>query len=648
MKKLQLFFLLAGFILAVTSLLTLQSSSGGFGGNATGMPGASTCANCHGTLNTGGITVTGFPGTYSPGVTYSITLNIDQSSGTNGFQATIINSSGNSVGNLTSGTGSQIINPGGTQIVVQSSPNTSGSWTFDWTAPSSPSGTLTLYATGVAANGDGIANAPDVVYSANFTSQAAAALSASVNGFNASCHGSCDGTASVTATGGNAPYSFNWSAGNAVPNHPDSVENLCAGTYQVTVYDIQNDSVVESFTIGEPQRITLQESVIHTSCLDDSGSISLNLTGGASPYTVNWTGPDNFIATGTNLNNLRAGDYVATVQDDDGCSITDTVTVMDTTSGLIVDVTRNEPGCTSSTGSITLAPVNGTAPFSYMWGNGESTATISNLSAGTYTVTIVESGRNCSKEMTIALNPADAPEIDTAIVDHVDCHGESTGSISLTVSSNNLPLDYQWSDPAAQGNNPTNLPAGTYTVTITDNDSCSSVHTYEIEQPDSPFSITENITDDAGNCTGEIELTVSGNNTASGFTAEWNTANNDTGVVLTDLCAGTYEVTITDVEGCSIIESYEVLEDSVINFVPEKRFEDEIKMYPNPAVNLIFTEVPTSDVQMRIYDSGGRQVMLHKPQQGKTSTRLNLPAGLYFVEFSNSAEKTIKRLIISQ
>lgn len=644
-------------ILAVAglSISVLTGSSSGFMGNNTGMPGTGTCANCHGPLNSGGISLTGFPANYSPGTTYTITVSINQASNANGFQGVIIDGSNNSSGSFTSGAGSQTTNMGGNQLIVHTAPNTTGSWTFDWTAPATAAGTLTFYLVGNAANGNNISDPGDIIYSANFTSQPAAVVTASVTDYDALCNGACNGSAKVTASSGSAPYSYNWSAGSSPAAHPDSVENLCAGTYNVTVYDVQNDSVVESFTIGEPQAVTSQTVVENTSCLVDSGSILLNLSGGSAPYTVNWSGPNNYTGTGDFIDGLQAGEYVADIQDNDGCNVLDTIVVQDTASGLIVDVTTVPPGCSSSTGSITLNVLNGTPPYNYFWADGQSTATISNLASGVYSVSVTESGRSCTKEFTVSLNPADAPVVDNAVVNDVKCNGESTGSISLTVSSNNLPLSYSWSDPTATGENPTGLSAGNYTVTITDDDGCFSIHSYEIDQPASPFNLTADITNDSGNCSGEIDLTVIGNNSAAGFTAEWNTPGNDTGTLLTGLCAGNYQVTVTDVEGCEIVESYEVISgdtsgngDSNANFVDQKRFENEIKMYPNPAVRVIYLEVPDNHTQARIYNAGGQLVKVNRPVQGKSALPIELPAGLYFVQFDNGKESTVKRLIISR
>ncbi len=641
------------FVTASLSISLLTSSSNGNMGNNTGMPGFGTCANCHGSLNTGGITLNGFPAVYSPGTTYNVTVSVNQSTNTNGFQGVVINNSGNSEGSFTAGAGSQTSNFGGTQLIAHSSPSSTGTWSFTWTAPSTPAGNLTFYLAANAANGDGIANAGDVIYSANFSSQPASLLTASVTTFEASCNAACDGSASISATGGNAPYSYNWSAGNSPASHPDSVTNLCAGTYYVTVYDLQNDSVVDTFNIGEPQPISFQAAIENTSCLEDSGSIALTFTGGGNPHTVNWSGPGNYSNTGVSISGLRAGEYVASIQDNNGCSRTDTLVVQDTASGLDIVVSKVEPGCTTATGSISLSVQNGTPPYSFVWFDGHPNATKTNLSAGSYSVTITESGRSCVEELTVFLNSSDAPQVTNAETEHVNCHGESTGSISLTVSSNKLPLTYSWSEPSATGDNPTGLAAGNYTVTITDNDSCSSIETYEINEPANPFNLTADIIADSGNCSGSIDLSVSGNNSAAGFTAEWNTPDNDTGIFVSDLCAGTYEVTVTDAEGCTTTESYEVQDADTTgnggsNFVNENKLEHEIKMYPNPAVNKIFIEVPYHSVEMSIFDMRGSRVQQKVLTRQNTVLPVNLTSGMYLIQFKTDTEQAVKRLIISK
>ena len=158
--------------------LFMANSNGSTLADLTGAPGSSgTCANCHGNLNSGtGISLAGLPSEYIPGQTYTLTLSLDNATTANGFQLTIRDAANNTPGSFTQGTGSNVKSSGSRSTIQHSSPSSTGSWTFDWTAPSSDAGNLTVYATGNATNGNGTTSG-DQVYSMSFSLNSAQASS---------------------------------------------------------------------------------------------------------------------------------------------------------------------------------------------------------------------------------------------------------------------------------------------------------------------------------------------------------------------------------------------------------------------------------------------------------------------------------------
>jgi hypothetical protein len=153
-------FTLTLFTCSLAGMALLLSFSNGNNNNLvdfTGAPSSSgTCANCHSMLTSGsGITLAGIGTDYKPDSTYNLTLTIDQPGATNGFQLTIIDASGNSVGTLTPGNDNVVKSINGRSLVQHGSAKSGDSWDFTWQAPSSDAGQLSIYMSGNAANGNG-------------------------------------------------------------------------------------------------------------------------------------------------------------------------------------------------------------------------------------------------------------------------------------------------------------------------------------------------------------------------------------------------------------------------------------------------------------------------------------------------------------
>ncbi len=224
--------------------------------------------------------------------------------------------------------------------------------------------------------------------------------------------------------------------------------------------------------------------------------------------------------------------------------------------------------CNGSNGSITLTFSGGNPPYTYLWSNGATTQNLSNLSSGTYTVTISDTEGCEISDSAEVYNPT--PMSITPTSTNLTCYGEPIGSVSLSVTGS-TPFTYAWSTGGISSNI-TSLSAGTYTVTITDKDNCSSIESYTITQPS---AITKSIVkvdatnnDDPGN--GSITLTVGGG--TSPFTFNW--AKNKDAVItnpyaatqnLSLLTRGIYTVTITDDNSCSTTISASIYEPEICN-----------------------------------------------------------------------------------
>ncbi|MBL4578051.1 MAG: PKD domain-containing protein, partial [Flavobacteriales bacterium] len=207
------------------------------------------------------------------------------------------------------------------------------------------------------------------------------------------CNGSCDGSATATPGNGTAPYSYQWDS-NAGSQTTATATGLCAGTYTVTVTDAAACTETATVVVTEPGLLGITTSFTAVSCNGASdGTVTATPSGGASPYQYNWS---NGQLTSTAIG-LIAGTYTVTITDNNTCTNTATVTVTEPT-GMGPTMATSDENCGAADGSATVSISGGTAPFTYLWSNGQTTSTDTGLVAGVYTVTITDAG-GCSESL---------------------------------------------------------------------------------------------------------------------------------------------------------------------------------------------------------------------------------------------------------
>lgn len=364
------------------------------------------------------------------------------------------------------------------------------------------------------------------------------AIQLTVSGVDPLCNGDANGSASVSATGGTGAYSIVWSNGATTA----ALSNLAAGTYSVTVTDANGCSANGSVVLTDPAQLQVNPIGTDPTChLSMDGSVSANATGGTTPYSYVWsTG-----ATTASISNLGDGAYSVTVTDANGCTATGSTTLNEP-APLMVTVTTTDASCSSANdGSATVSASGGTAPYSYTWSTGATTATISGLAAGSYDVT-VEDANGCVDVQTATVQ-APAPIAVTVAGSDVTCNGAGDGSATATASGGTAPYSYLWSDGQTTAT-ATGLGAGTLTVSVTDANGCSGAGSVTITEP-TALAVAANGTDVS--CNGGTDGSATA--TATGGTAPYSYLWSDgqTTATATGLNAGTYTVTATDANGCA-------------------------------------------------------------------------------------------------
>lgn len=369
-----------------------------------------------------------------------------------------------------------------------------------------------------------------------------ASVSTTYNGADISCWGAADGAATVLVSNGLSPYTYLWSNGDTLA----TATGLGAGNYQVTVIGACSDTTTTSVSLTEPTALVLTiDTIINVSCQGlSNGSASLTASGGTAPYTYAWS---NGQATATGAS-LAAGTYTVTTTDNNGCSVSTTISVTEPNL-LNTTLTNTNPiSCAGqSDGAITATTTGGTTPYTYAWSNGMSGSTINNLGVGIYIVTITDAN-NCLFIDSISLTVPPLPIMTTSI-SNVTCHGFADGQITTNVSGTTAPYNYLWSN-AQTGATATGLAAGNYTLTLTDNNGCTVTSSATITEPTILTSILDSTNVD---CIAPNSGAIDNNPTGGvlPYTYLWSTG--ATTEDISSLTAGNYCVTITDANNCTFV-----------------------------------------------------------------------------------------------
>ena len=373
-------------------------------------------------------------------------------------------------------------------------------------------------------------------------------LSISLSIQDLSCFNSSDGSASVSVSGGVAPYSYSWSNGAT----GSTINDLEAGSYTILVQDAADSLISRTVVVEAPNQIIISGIVVDETCEGNNGSISLSVTGANNP-TINWSNGSNQ----SELSDIVAGNYTVQVTDNNGCSSQATFIVADNKSSLSITEEIKHSFCSNDNGSIQIAISNGSGSYEYYWSIGANSRKVSNLAAGTYSLEVVDVETGCSTFKSFLVEDRQSEITLEADITNATC--QTLGAISLAATGAG-PFEFYWSTGATTSYIE-NLEAGAYTVNVVDSKGCNKQQSFRVEviPGEAAFVLTSEI--QPASCKGNdgsINVTVSGGEAP--YTFEWHhsVANNRT---LNGLAAGTYKLTIKDKFGCFMETSYTVTSD---------------------------------------------------------------------------------------
>ena len=377
------------------------------------------------------------------------------------------------------------------------------------------------------------------------------------------CNGQGNGAINLTVSGGSAPYTYNWTGPNGASFITEDLVNIGQGTYTVTVTDGSGCSKSQSFNVNMPATLTAATNAPvltygqNIACAGSStGSIGLSISGGAAPYAVAWTGPNGFSSNSLNLTSIPAGTYNATITDQNGCTVqvSRTLTEPPPLAAGITDV--DHIACNgSSTGAATATISGGMPPYTYAWNSSpiQNTATATNLSAGTRTVTITD-GYGCQATASVAIaQPANALSVSIGNIVAVEqCQNdvEPHGSGTAIASGGTAPYGYAWNTMPVQTSATAGFnTGGDHTVVVTDANGCVATATANI--PGSPITSLQIVQLDHVACfgtnTGGAEVIPTGSPITSII---WNNDPTLTSSTLTGVPSGSYTAIAQHANGC--------------------------------------------------------------------------------------------------
>jgi hypothetical protein len=356
-----------------------------------------------------------------------------------------------------------------------------------------------------------------------------------IDGVNETCEGSMDGSATAIPDG-TPPYTYIWNTGETT----QTISGLVPGTYSVTVSDDAGCQGVGQVTIESAPGYTLDTIITNVLCFgDNTGSIEVEGWGGVPPYSYEWdTGDTTGLITG-----LPVGDYTVTVTDNVGCFLVETYTITQP-DVLTVEVTATDVSCASSnSGTVTAMAAGGTPPYTYAWNTGQTGAVLTGLGPGIYEVTATDANGCTAIDQDTIFDLGDF--LIDIVVDNVDCAGDSTGSITVTPTGGVPPYSYLW-NTGDTTSTLANLPAGDYTVTVSDAGGCETTETITVSEPP-PVEVTVTINSFQGCDIDTVTVTASASGGTPPYTYVW--SDGTTGPV-NELTPGIYFVIATDVNGC--------------------------------------------------------------------------------------------------
>jgi large repetitive protein len=455
--------------------------------------------------------------------------------------------------------------------------------------------------------------------------------------------------------GGVAPYTYSWSNGYSA----EKQYWTAAGNYSITVTDKNGCTATSTKELKWiPYSINLN-TTDETAANTKDGSALVSPSGGASPYTVAWSGNGLSEWNKNTVSNLAKGSYSVTVYDAYWCSVTANFTINTGTgsnacAGFGATTTSTKAsGGDNGTAQVTITDTRaGTHTYSTLWSTGATTNQITGLAQGNYTVTVTDLQNTTCKiirSVTIDYNAVTTGCNGLSVVataKPIQCGGDTHGEIGATASGGAAPYTYNWSNGQA-GQTLFWAQTGNYTVTVTDKNGCTATGAGALTAP--PLLVA-NLEVNLNNAT----VTPSGGN-PGGYKASWSGDNfqawNTASVV--GLAAGTYKVNVYDSKWCAVEKTFIVPpvtgRQALID--PNGVHVDRISTYPNPVSEYLYLQLQEISVNTPasfvFYDINGAIVKTETRTKNDWIDVSEMGEGTYYLQIQCNGRIVTKPVMVT-
>jgi len=336
------------------------------------------------------------------------------------------------------------------------------------------------------------------------------------------------------------------------------------GTVIYTVTPVSGGCIGTAFTVTVTvnQAINPNVTITHSTCFGgNTGAIQTNITGGVpfttgAPYQISWTGPNGFTSAAATISNLAPGNYTLSVTESGGCPFIQSYTVLEPLDFTIATDNEKDVSCFGiANGEISITVTGGTAPYRFSWTKDNvpfsNSEDISNLSPGSYTVSVFDTNNCGPKTRTFTITEPTLLEVNLINQTNILCFGTSTGAINVGVLGGTPNYTFAWTGPNAfrsTNQNLANVPVGTYNLVVIDNLGCTKPFSVTLTQ--APELLVTYVTMqiscyNANN--GSISISIAGG--TGPYQILWSNAS--TNATIQNLAPGAYRATVTDANNCS-------------------------------------------------------------------------------------------------
>lgn len=449
-------------------------------------------------------------------------------------------------------------------------------------------------------------------------------LVSSITSTDVSCNGQADGTAIVSVTGAYQPVSFQWS--NQVQN--DSLLNLTAGTYLLSMTDSLGCQRIDSALILQPLPLSLSCSVGNPASgpASQDGSALLTVAGGVAPYLLQYIAGNDTTevsvsaAGAIELSNLRGGDISISLIDSNNCSDSCTLTIPVSGCSLTASLNATPPRCSGdNNGTLSVVINGGSPPYFYDWSNNiyDGLNQLSMLGDGSYSATITD-GDGCTAEVVTQLTAPPLLVINCSLLQPATGPFISNGRIQVSISGGTAPYQItllgatnQTQNVALAGNATlSDLLAGDYIMKVRDANGCES--SCELSVPVSSCTLPAILNITYESCEGAADgsiVSIPGGQAP--YLYSWSNGGQDS--VVSNLSPGAYSVTITDAFGCVFISSVTIeagaplpgvtVETSQPRICPNECARIPLRFTGQPPFQLFYSIISGTDTINRLFSS---------------------------------------------